>query len=464
MLRLRSNVLRLTDDRMQNKKSKRAAVSSDGKQPAPGKKKRRLVKAVKKEEESPVKKEEEIEDDLQQDEDKLEDSKQASTVVKKEEEDETEMKEGIEDDVQLNRDEPEDCKKPPAPVKKEEKDEVELKEDGEDILHLDKNEREDSKKPPAAVKEEEDDDEVGHDYSTGEIDGESNWEQLATWEENDDEATYMSDQNTATKPLHPPKLPSVTDTIVKTASSPTMTLTKPNSAKPVAIGHAAITLVPIVQANSALAPNPVDEKHVTPGRGYVCIENKTISEQPGGTQKKDTSINTRRYPKRSGSNAHIVKKNYSLRSLSRPDSRSAERSRPTANIVSRKYSLRSLSQQNNKKSARSKPLRKDKGSSTSLGEVCQSPMASSDEDEFGRSIESDVDEASDTSDSVDGIIDHDEAMFNRHYAQWNSMYERLRAFKEGHGHCELFWAVNRFAFILNTPTYTPPLSLSLNCR
>jgi hypothetical protein len=65
-------------------------------------------------------------------------------------------------------------------------------------------------------------------------------------------------------------------------------------------------------------------------------------------------------------------------------------------------------------------------------------MASSDEGEFGRSIESVVDEASDTSESVDGIVDHDEVMLDHYDAQWNIMYKRLRAFKESHGHCELF--------------------------
>jgi hypothetical protein len=131
--------------------------------------------------------------------------------------------------------------------------------------------------------------------------------------------------------------------------------------------------------------------------------------------------------------------------------RSVERSRPSANIAKRKYSLPSLPQQNNKKSARSKPLRKEKGSLISLGEVNRSPMASSDEDEFGRGIESAVDDASDTSDSVDGIIDHDEAILDCYDAQWNNMYKRLRAFKESRGHCELFWAADRFTFILNTP-------------
>jgi hypothetical protein len=135
----------------------------------------------------------------------------------------------------------------------------------------------------------------------------------------------------------------------------------------------------------------------------------------------------------------------------------------STNIVKRKYSLRSLSQEHNKKSARSNPLHKDKGSSTSLGEFKRSPMASSDEDEVGGGIESDVDELSDTSNSVDGIINQDKAIFDRHDAQFNRMYERLHAFKEKHGHCELFWAVDHFNYILNTPTNTPHVFF-LTCR
>jgi hypothetical protein len=64
----KDNLLPLTDQRRQqapNKKSKRAAVSSDtdGKQLGPAKKKRRVVKGVKKEEEYPGKKEDDIEDE-----------------------------------------------------------------------------------------------------------------------------------------------------------------------------------------------------------------------------------------------------------------------------------------------------------------------------------------------------------------------------------------------------------------
>jgi hypothetical protein len=94
-------------------------------------------------------------------------------------------------------------------------------------------------------------------------------------------------------------------------------------------------------------------------------------------------------------------------------------------------------------------------------------MESSDEDEFGGGIESAVDEPSGTSDSVDGIINQDKDIFGRHDAQWNKMNEKPRAFKECHGHCELFWAVDRFTFILNTPTYTSLiflLALQVKCH
>jgi hypothetical protein len=43
--------------------------------------------------------------------------------------------------------------------------------------------------------------------------------------------------------------------------------------------------------------------------------------------------------------------------------------------------------------------------------------------------------------------------------RWDFQFERLRAFEESHGHCELFWAINRLIFILNTPTNTPLISL-----
>jgi hypothetical protein len=42
---------------------------------------------------------------------------------------------------------------------------------------------------------------------------------------------------------------------------------------------------------------------------------------------------------------------------------------------------------------------------------------------------------------------------------WNSKFQKLRAFKANHGHCELLWAVYRFTFVLNTPTNTPRVSL-----
>jgi hypothetical protein len=149
-------MLSLWRHQQQNKKSKRADVSSDidGKQNAPLKKRRRIVK----EEEYPVKMEEETEDGLHQCKDEQEDCRKPQAVVKKEEEGEKEVKEEeSEDDLQLDRDEPKDYKKPPAFVKKEEEDDVKLKEDVEDDLQLDRDEPEDSKKSPAVVKKEEED-------------------------------------------------------------------------------------------------------------------------------------------------------------------------------------------------------------------------------------------------------------------------------------------------------------------
>jgi hypothetical protein len=331
-------------DRMHNKTSKRAAVSSDtdGKQLATGNKKRRLEKGrVHKEEEgeedeSTVKKEEAIEDDLHQDKD--EDSRKPPAVIK-EEENETEDGEGI---LQLDRDEWEDSKKPPAAVKEEEGYgyETEESEDGEDVLLWGNHEWDDSKKPSVAVKKEVKD-EVGHEYSPREIDDKSKWEQLATREENDDQETYLPDEITSTKGLLPPTRPSDTDTSVKTVSSPAMTVTKPKSAK-----------------------------HVT----------------------------------RAG--------------------------------------------------ARSKSFHKEKRSSTSLGEVDRSPMAGTDEDAFRRGIGSPLDETSNISDSVDGIVDQGGVIFGRRDAQWSIMFKKLQGYYGRHGHCELFWDVHRFAFILNTPTNT----------
>jgi hypothetical protein len=82
-----------------------------------------------------------------------------------------------------------------------------------------------------------------------------------------------------------------------------MRITKPNSAKPAVVGHAT-TPVPIVQAKSALAPNPVDEKTAAPGRGNVCIKNKTVSKgisynhsvnkQQGGAPNNSDQENHRR--------------------------------------------------------------------------------------------------------------------------------------------------------------------------
>jgi hypothetical protein len=42
---------------------------------------------------------------------------------------------------------------------------------------------------------------------------------------------------------------------------------------------------------------------------------------------------------------------------------------------------------------------------------------------------------------------------------WNFEFDRLCQFKNDHGHCELFWAVDRFTLILNSPTNTPTVSL-----
>jgi hypothetical protein len=38
--------------------------------------------------------------------------------------------------------------------------------------------------------------------------------------------------------------------------------------------------------------------------------------------------------------------------------------------------------------------------------------------------------------------------------KWNMQLKKLRDYYGKNGHCELFWAVDRFAFILNTPTNT----------
>jgi hypothetical protein len=47
---------------------------------------------------------------------------------------------------------------------------------------------------------------------------------------------------------------------------------------------------------------------------------------------------------------------------------------------------------------------------------------------------------------------------------WNLRFQKLREYYEKHGHCELFWTVDWFFYILNTPTNIPPVSLYLNCR
>jgi hypothetical protein len=43
---------------------------------------------------------------------------------------------------------------------------------------------------------------------------------------------------------------------------------------------------------------------------------------------------------------------------------------------------------------------------------------------------------------------------------WNLQFKKLHDYYEKNGHCELLWDVDRFTFILNTPTYTPHVSLS----
>jgi hypothetical protein len=390
-LQAKDNVLRLTDRRHNNKRDRRPAVSSytDEKQLASRKKRRRVVKAVKKEEESQVTKEEEIEGDLQQDED-----------------------------------EPEDCMKPPAVAKKEEDDETEVKEDGEDDFPQDNDERVDTKKPPAAVKEE---------------------IKVAMNDPDVDVAEF------APAPIVSPEsdsgfFASICYTLRTLFSRPALNYrSQQGHLNPAPTGiDAQKDEVELKEDGEGDLQLDIDETTTKPLLPLeLPSDTDTRVKTSSSTRKEDTSINTRPYPKRSRSSVNIVKKNNSLRSLSRPDNcRSAERNRSSANIVKRKYSLQSPSPQNNKESARSKPLRKDKGSSTNSGEVKRSPMASSDEDEFGRGIESAVDEASDTSDSLDGIVDQGKAIFDRYDAKWNIMYERLRAFKESHGHCELFWAVD----------------------
>jgi hypothetical protein len=42
---------------------------------------------------------------------------------------------------------------------------------------------------------------------------------------------------------------------------------------------------------------------------------------------------------------------------------------------------------------------------------------------------------------------------------WNLQFKKLRDYYEKNGHCELFWAVDRFIFVLATPTNT---SISLS--
>jgi hypothetical protein len=46
---------------------------------------------------------------------------------------------------------------------------------------------------------------------------------------------------------------------------------------------------------------------------------------------------------------------------------------------------------------------------------------------------------------------------------WNLKFKKLQEYHVKHGHCELFWAANRYTFILNTPL-TLYLSFSLYFR
>jgi hypothetical protein len=43
--------------------------------------------------------------------------------------------------------------------------------------------------------------------------------------------------------------------------------------------------------------------------------------------------------------------------------------------------------------------------------------------------------------------------------KWNMQFKKLQEYYGKHGHCELFWVVDRFIFILNTPTNTTRVSL-----
>jgi hypothetical protein len=45
-------------------------------------------------------------------------------------------------------------------------------------------------------------------------------------------------------------------------------------------------------------------------------------------------------------------------------------------------------------------------------------------------------------------------VFDLRKENWNVHFDSLRQFKNDDGHCELFWAVDRFTFMLNTPTNT----------
>jgi hypothetical protein len=47
---------------------------------------------------------------------------------------------------------------------------------------------------------------------------------------------------------------------------------------------------------------------------------------------------------------------------------------------------------------------------------------------------------------------------------WNLRFKELQEYHGKHGHCELFWTVKRYTFVLNTSPLTLYLSLSLHFR
>jgi hypothetical protein len=49
--------------------------------------------------------------------------------------------------------------------------------------------------------------------------------------------------------------------------------------------------------------------------------------------------------------------------------------------------------------------------------------------------------------------------FNRFERAWNLQFKKLQDYYVKHGHCELFWAIDRFIFVLNIATNTQTVSL-----